>query len=178
MTTREIAEAAGVAEGTLFRIFATKQALMMALIGHVTDPEPLIDDLQTIDLAEPLVERVRRILDVLGDHHLRLRRVFGAVHSLAHEKPTKAEQKRRDAAHAVREAQLAHAIETILAPDGDHLRTTEAEAAAAIRSMSVMMGFPPSMLPDTLTTARVADILVHGIAPASTSSMIISTEDH
>lgn len=41
VTTRELAQAAGVAEGTLFSVFDDKRSLMLAAIQGRLDPEPL-----------------------------------------------------------------------------------------------------------------------------------------
>jgi AcrR family transcriptional regulator len=38
VSTREIAEAAGIAEGTIFRVFATKDAIIDAIFADAFDP--------------------------------------------------------------------------------------------------------------------------------------------
>ncbi|MBB2894030.1 TetR/AcrR family transcriptional regulator [Flexivirga oryzae] len=76
-TTREIAEAAGVAEGTIFRAFATKDELFDAVLERTFDSAPLVDALQKVDgdagLESVMIEIVRllqarfvEIFDVMG----------------------------------------------------------------------------------------------------------------
>lgn len=76
-TTRQIAEAAEVAEGTIFRVFATKGALFDAVLERTFEARPLIDALAKVDGAaglEPvMIEIVRsmqarflEVFDVMG----------------------------------------------------------------------------------------------------------------
>ena len=64
VSTRQIADAAGVAEGTIFGVFKDKSSLVVAALVQALDPQPTLDALAAIDrgldLRERLVARRRR----------------------------------------------------------------------------------------------------------------------
>ena len=65
LSTREIAQAAGVAEGTIFRAFETKQDLIHATIHAALQPSAALDALADLPDGQSLTERVSAIFDVL-----------------------------------------------------------------------------------------------------------------
>jgi AcrR family transcriptional regulator len=71
VTTRELADAAGVAEGTLFRVFVDKEALVRAAIEQALDPVPVVSQLAAIDpdvgLRAALTEAVAILQAKSGD---------------------------------------------------------------------------------------------------------------
>jgi AcrR family transcriptional regulator len=79
ISTRDIAEAAGVAEGTIFRAFGDKESVIEAGIAKLLDPLPLRAALRGIDRESPLEEKLHDIV-----FHLRARffGVFGVMQAL------------------------------------------------------------------------------------------------
>src|SRR4029078_8863346 len=58
VSTRQIAEAANVAEGNIFRAFPTKDALIDAVLNDVFDVQHTCDELAEIDLRQDVEERL------------------------------------------------------------------------------------------------------------------------
>ena len=61
VSTRQLAEAAGVAEGTLFRAFGDKESIFSAAIVRHFDPRPFRDALRGIDPDEPTEDKLRQV---------------------------------------------------------------------------------------------------------------------
>ena len=67
VSSRELADAAGVAEGTVFRAFGDKESLISAAVEHYFDPEPFRNRLRGIDPDEPTADKIAQVLKLLRE---------------------------------------------------------------------------------------------------------------
>lgn len=67
-TSRDLAEAAGVSEGTIFHVFGDKESLIQAAVERYLDPEAVPALLRGIDPDLPLDTKVHAIVETLHTH--------------------------------------------------------------------------------------------------------------
>ncbi len=86
VTTKQVAEAAGVAEGTIFRVFDSLQDLVDAAIMSAFSPERLQELLRGVDLGDDLATKTSGTLVLLAQRMDTIRSLMMAIHH-AHGQP-------------------------------------------------------------------------------------------
>ena len=129
MTSRQIAEAAGIAEGTIFRAFGDKETLVQAAIEKYLDPEPLREALRSIDPALPLEHKVRAILYLLRERFQSVMRIMPVI---GPQRPPVPQER----------GEFARIIARILEPQSDDLNWPPERVAHVLRLISFSAAFP------------------------------------
>jgi AcrR family transcriptional regulator len=162
VTTRQIAEAAGVAEGTIFRVFPTKEILIDAVVESALDMTSIDSSLGTIDPALPLEGRLIAAVDILRRRFADILQLKTAVESmsLAGRAPSMADRR-----HPTDLSGLAAVFEA----DRHQLRRDPLEAAYLLRGMTITGTHPALILDQPLSSAEIVSLFLDGTRLASAS---------
>lgn len=155
VSTRQIAEAAGVAEGTIFRAFGDKESIIQAAIDRLMDPEPLRDQLRGIDPDEPTEDKVRQVIQLLRD---RLTGFIGFMAAIgvtgpppgSHGKPREDQQWLDIMAQLFRQDEVTVPIPAL---------------AMYLRMLAFGSAIPVLNDPYVFTTEELTQFVLHGVLP-------------
>ena len=153
VNSKQIAEAAGVAVGTIYSVFDDKDELIHACISHHFDPHSAaaaFEALRGLDALEEVVDGVIKATQ---------QRASGtfALLSLLKKRGTRGGHHRPD------DRALIVTCAELLAPFATSLRVSPERAAQVIRSAAFSLANPLLAGGDVLGVEEIRDLVMHGI---------------
>jgi len=158
VTTGEIAAAAGIAEGTLFRAFKDKQALYTACLNAVLESDAEVAHIEGIDRSLPLATRLTEAVQAVSDYQNRAWSMVVAMRAASID-PRQAEPRQEGAPNAM--FRISAAVATLF--DAADLRVSPDLAARLLLGFVFTNRLQAEGLGDTgASLAEVVDLFLNG----------------
>jgi AcrR family transcriptional regulator len=153
-STRLIAEAAGVAEGTIFRVFPTKDELFDAVIDAEFDPEPFLAAVGRIDLDQPLEDRLVEAIALLQRRFIS---IFRLMIALGVRRPPE-----RLGTPDLRKRLANEGLVRLVQPDAERFRVPPEEVVQMLRLLTFSGSHPHISDARMLSAQQIVDVVLHG----------------
>jgi AcrR family transcriptional regulator len=161
-TSAEMAQAAGIAEGTIFRVFPDKSALIYETVRVAMDPSAACDAIRAISPSLPMKTQLANAARILLDHWHRVTALAEACRSI----PKLPGSRKADGGRLVTESAkaISAGLGELFARHRAELRIEPAKAAMAFRGL-IFASAHPFVSPDQrLTVDDLLSVLLSGIA--------------
>jgi AcrR family transcriptional regulator len=148
VTTRQIADAAGIAEGTIFRVFADKDELIRAVLELIFDPAPLDDAIKAIDPGLGFEAALRVIVDLQQRRAIEIWRIASAVGPRFQDvaKPS---------------SNISQPLVAYFKAHRAHITLSPAEAARLLRGLTISCTHP-TLAEEPMPPKRIVELFLHG----------------
>ncbi|WP_375389114.1 TetR/AcrR family transcriptional regulator [uncultured Amnibacterium sp.] len=153
VSTRQIAEACGVAEGTVFRAFGDKESLIAAAVEAYFDPEPFRAALAAVDHALPPEEKIRQVFILLRE---RFTGVMGFMSALRMQGGPPPSIRRADSGWMA-------VLEALLEPDRAALAVPPRTIARYLRLLALSSAIPHLHGDRGLEPDEIVHLIQHGV---------------
>ena len=158
VSTRQIADAAGVAEGTIFGVFKDKASLIRAATVAAIDPGPLLANLRAVDPALDLRARLVAATGLLREHVAG----FGALIYVIRSSVFAADREGLVDLMASRYLVL-YELANLIEPDAALLRRSASTAARLLLSLAAIPHGDFSVLDEPIADDEVVSLVLDGL---------------
>jgi len=166
VTTAEVAHAADIAEGTIFRVFPDKSALIYEAVTVAMDTAPVADAIRAISASAPMAVQLAEAARVLREHFNRMMALGESLRSIS---DLQARQRDVDRLIKRSSAVISAALADLFERHRAALRVPPGAAIAAFRGFIFASAHPLLPPAERLAVDEVVNVLLSGIAkPAST----------
>ncbi|GAA1968807.1 TetR/AcrR family transcriptional regulator [Amycolatopsis minnesotensis] len=165
VTTSQIARAAGIGEGTIFRAFKDKEELIDECIAEALRPDGVLDVLADIPLDQPLDRKLVEAAGAMSAHLDRIGAVLGAVAvgKRMHRKLPEGDDLEKSVDARQRSFTLMNeAIAELFDPEQERLRAPAEELAA----LFVALMFTRTRAGGLSDVDKMVDVFLHGAVEA------------
>ncbi|MFD2418093.1 TetR/AcrR family transcriptional regulator [Amycolatopsis pigmentata] len=163
VTTAQIARAAGIGEGTIFRAFTDKNELIDACLHEALRPDDVIEVIAEIPFDRPLVDRLTEAADALSAHLQRMGAMAAALQASGRTPERKPEDRHRFDRHRSFTA-MRDALAELFEPERDRLRLPANQLGGVFLSLLLSRARDDQ---DGPTTADLVDVFLNGAVTPS-----------